>query len=71
MKNFFFQNFFHKFKLDIVRNWFIVKIIWIAEKYFFGGFSKNGSKSNTSIKLEQIAQSAGVVEHTDCTSTEG
>ena len=44
--NLFFRIFFHKYKHDIVWNWFIAKIISIMQKYLFWGDSK-GSKLMT------------------------
>ena len=35
-----FQNFFQKYKLCFVWNWFIAKIILILQKYLFCGYSK-------------------------------
>ena len=35
-----FRNFFPKYKLFIVWNWFITKIILILQKYFFWSYSK-------------------------------
>ena len=51
---FFFRIFFHKYKLCIVWNWFIAKIILILKNSYFEAI-QNGANQTEYFRLEQIS----------------